>query len=202
MYLFCNSRIHVITLYSGHVCVCYASMLRCWHLIWILVRTDHLCLGVGHHTVTHNRECRGDSNQCTYPAGKEPDQHVIRLTPGGSHVWQPFAKSLLHWNRSPIHRWSLGHWSHSSSHNIIKAGVRFSKVVTWLLGLPDPIKTWHVVSTQLIAYHRGQNGVFLNWNRRGLPHRNLRIATTLSPPFPSVCSTDPPTCPTWSSNSE
>jgi hypothetical protein len=50
MYLFCNSRIHVITLYSGHVCVYYASMLRCWHLVWILVRTDHPCLGVGCHT--------------------------------------------------------------------------------------------------------------------------------------------------------
>jgi hypothetical protein len=49
MYLFCNSRIHVITLYSGHVCVYYASMLRCSHLIWILVRTDHPCLGVGCH---------------------------------------------------------------------------------------------------------------------------------------------------------
>jgi hypothetical protein len=47
MYLFCNLRIHVITLYSGHVSVYYASMLRCWHLIWILVRTDHPCLGVG-----------------------------------------------------------------------------------------------------------------------------------------------------------
>jgi hypothetical protein len=51
MYLFCNSRIHVITLYSGHVCVYYASMLRCWHLVWILVRTDHPCLGVGCHTI-------------------------------------------------------------------------------------------------------------------------------------------------------
>jgi hypothetical protein len=27
----------------------YASMLRCWHLIWILVRTNHPCLGVGCH---------------------------------------------------------------------------------------------------------------------------------------------------------
>jgi hypothetical protein len=27
----------------------YASMLRCWQLIWILVRTDHPCLGVGCH---------------------------------------------------------------------------------------------------------------------------------------------------------
>jgi hypothetical protein len=49
MYLFCNSRIHVITLYSGHVCVYYASMLWCWHLVWILVRTDYPCLGVGCH---------------------------------------------------------------------------------------------------------------------------------------------------------
>jgi hypothetical protein len=47
MYLFCNSRIHVITLYSRNVCVYYASMLRCWHLVWILVRTDHPYLGVG-----------------------------------------------------------------------------------------------------------------------------------------------------------
>jgi hypothetical protein len=49
MYLFCNSRIHVITLHSGHVCVYYASMVRCWHLVWILVRIDHPCLGVGCH---------------------------------------------------------------------------------------------------------------------------------------------------------
>jgi hypothetical protein len=46
-----NSRIHIITLYSGHVCVYYASTLRCWHLVWIMVRTDHPCLGVGCHNV-------------------------------------------------------------------------------------------------------------------------------------------------------
>jgi hypothetical protein len=28
----------------------YASMLRCWHLIWILVRTNHPCLGVRCHS--------------------------------------------------------------------------------------------------------------------------------------------------------
>jgi hypothetical protein len=27
----------------------YASMLQHWHLVWILVRTDHPCLGVGFH---------------------------------------------------------------------------------------------------------------------------------------------------------
>jgi hypothetical protein len=52
MYLLCNSRIHVITLDSGHVCVYYASMFRCWHLVWILVRTDHPCLGLRCHTST------------------------------------------------------------------------------------------------------------------------------------------------------
>jgi hypothetical protein len=51
MYLFCNSRIHVITLYSGHVCLYYAPMLQCWHLIWILVMTNHPCLGVRCHTL-------------------------------------------------------------------------------------------------------------------------------------------------------
>jgi hypothetical protein len=53
MYLLCNSRIHVITLYSGYICVYYVSMLWCWHLVWILVRTDHPCLGVGCHN-THS----------------------------------------------------------------------------------------------------------------------------------------------------
>jgi hypothetical protein len=28
----------------------YASMLRCWNLIWILVTTIHPCLGLGCHS--------------------------------------------------------------------------------------------------------------------------------------------------------
>jgi hypothetical protein len=35
----------------------YASILRCWHLVWILVRTNHRCLGVGCHNaciILHN----------------------------------------------------------------------------------------------------------------------------------------------------
>jgi hypothetical protein len=28
----------------------YASILWCWHLVWILVRTDYPCLGVGCHS--------------------------------------------------------------------------------------------------------------------------------------------------------
>jgi magnesium-transporting ATPase (P-type) len=56
MYLFYNSIIYVITLYSGHVCVYYASMFRCWHLVWILVRTDHPYIGVGCHRVSEPYE--------------------------------------------------------------------------------------------------------------------------------------------------
>jgi hypothetical protein len=41
----------------------------------------------------------------------------------------------------------------------------------------------------------GTNPSILNRHRRGLPHRNLRIATSLSMPFPSECSTDPPKWP-------
>jgi hypothetical protein len=37
----------------------YASMLRCWHLIRILVRTNHPCLGVGCHRNKHPRSTQG-----------------------------------------------------------------------------------------------------------------------------------------------
>jgi hypothetical protein len=72
-----------------------------------------------------------------HPAGEEPDQRVIRLTPGCSHVWQPFAKSLLRRKRSPVHGWSLSPRPHSPSHNILKAGgvVRWSSYrATRLIG--------------------------------------------------------------------
>jgi hypothetical protein len=42
----------------------------------------------------------------------------------------------------------------------------------------------------------------LNQHGWGLPYRNLTIATTLSPPFPSEGSTDPPTSPARSSNNK
>jgi hypothetical protein len=41
----------------------------------------------------------------------------------------------------------------------------------------------------------GTNPSVLNRHRWGLPHRNLIIATSLSPPFPSKCSIDPPKWP-------
>jgi hypothetical protein len=32
----------------------YVSMLQCCHLVWILVSTDHPCLGVGCHNTLLN----------------------------------------------------------------------------------------------------------------------------------------------------
>jgi hypothetical protein len=41
----------------------------------------------------------------------------------------------------------------------------------------------------------GTNPSVCNRHRRGLPHKNLRISTSLSPSFPSECSTGPPKWP-------
>jgi hypothetical protein len=64
MYLICNSRIHVITLYSGHVCMYYTSMLRYWHLVWILVKTDHPCLVVECHNSPPPKTITGEEEAC------------------------------------------------------------------------------------------------------------------------------------------
>jgi hypothetical protein len=58
-------------------------------------------------------------------------------------------------------------------------------VVGRLLGLLGSYHQ-HTISTNLSV---------LNRHRQGLPYRNLGIATTLSPPFPSKCSTGPPKWP-------
>jgi hypothetical protein len=44
----------------------------------------------------------------------------------------------------------------------------------------------------------GTNPLVLNWHRWMLPYKNLKIATTLSSPFPSECSTGPLIGPAWS----
>jgi hypothetical protein len=133
-----------------------------------------------------------------HPAGEEPDQHAIRLIPGGSNVWKPFANPYYVEIRPLLPGWSLGPQPHSPSKSkstTRSREVRFDIVVTKATRLIGPHKTQHAVSTQLKAWHQGQNDAVLNWHGWGLPHRNLRIATTPSPPFPSEYSTDPPTCP-------
>jgi hypothetical protein len=69
----------------------------------------------------------------------------------------------------------------------------FGQVVTHLHQLTGPITPACDRYVQYLLV--GTNPSVLNRHRRGLPHRNLGIATTLSPPFPSECSTDPPKWP-------
>jgi hypothetical protein len=129
-----------------------------------------------------------------HPAGEEPEQHVIRLTPGGSHVWQPFASTYSVEIGLLLSGLSLGPRSHSlskSKSTTRSREVRFDIVVTKATQLIEPHKTQHAISTQLKTCHQDQNGTVLNQHGWGLPHRNFKIVTTLSLPFPSECFTDP-----------
>jgi hypothetical protein len=44
----------------------YASMLRCWQLVRILVRTNHPCLRVGRHNI-YRRRFHFRPQLCTFP---------------------------------------------------------------------------------------------------------------------------------------
>jgi hypothetical protein len=79
-------------------------------------------------------------------------------------------------------------------HDSLGVGERgFGQVVTQLHQLTGPISP---ACDQYVRYLlMGTNPLVLNRHRHGLPHRNLRIAIALSPPFPSECSTGPPNWP-------
>jgi hypothetical protein len=99
MYLFCNSRIHVITLYSGYACVYYASMLRCWHLVWILVRTDHPWLGVGCHRSVYPAQMpwitlQGQVDRATHQ-GRTPSRIQNVENTNHSHMPSPFFLPIM-----------------------------------------------------------------------------------------------------------
>jgi hypothetical protein len=125
-----------------------------------------------------------------HPAGEEPDQHTIRLT----HIWQSFISPYYVEIEPLVLRWSLGSWPHSPSKSkstTRSREVQFNIVVTKSTRLIGSHKTRYVVSTQLKTCHRGQNDAVINRHEWGLPHRNLRIATTLSSHFPSSVSLIP-----------
>jgi hypothetical protein len=84
--------------------------------------------------------------------------------------------------------------SFSLSHDSLRVGERgFSKLVTQLHQLAGHISpTYDRYVRYLLT---GTNPSVLNRHRRELSHRNLRITTTLSLPFPSECSTGPPNWP-------
>jgi hypothetical protein len=79
-------------------------------------------------------------------------------------------------------------------HNSLRVGERyFGQVVTQLHQLTRPIS---LACDRYIQYLlTGTNTLVLNRHSRGLPHRNLRIATSLYSPFSSECSTG---LPNWS----
>jgi hypothetical protein len=66
----------------------------------------------------------------------------------------------------------------------LRQGVWFSEAVTRLLGLPSPIKTRLVVSTQLKACHRGQNGAVLNGHGWGSTTKKPRNSHNTLPTLP------------------
>jgi hypothetical protein len=77
------------------------------------------------------------------PAGERPDEHAIRLTPEGSHIWQPFTSPYEVKIGPLLPRWSLGPRPHSPSK---------SKSTTW----SREVRFDHVVTkaTQLIRPHK------------------------------------------------
>jgi hypothetical protein len=164
--------------------------------------TKHTMRWLQRQAATHNRECYGDSNRYTPCKGRTwPTRHTLdsrrlsRMT--------IIRKSLLGRNWTLLLGQSLGPRPHSPSKSkstTWSREVRFDIVVTKATRLIGPHKTQHAVSTQLKACHRDQSDAVLNQHGRGLPHRILGIDTSLSLPFPSECSTDPPTGPARSSN--
>jgi hypothetical protein len=75
-------------------------------------------------------------------------------------------------------------------HDSLRVGERgFGQVVTQLHLFIGPISPACDRYVQYLL--TGTNPSVYNQHRRGLPHRNLRIATTFSLPFPSECSTGP-----------
>jgi hypothetical protein len=127
--------------------------------------------------------------------GEELDQHIIRLASQVSRMTivcevptklklapAPRMKSwpleIVRLDRHP----GLPH-SPSNKQPRSREG-QFNKVVTGLLELPGHINpTCSHYKSKLV--HRGLNNAVLNRHSRGLPPWNIKIATALSPPFPS-----------------
>jgi hypothetical protein len=162
-------------------------------------------------------ESRGDSNRCTPCRGK-PDQHDTYASntsprmPNIRFLWVVPVRGNLSW---VIDRVEQGHCSRekglltqSTTHQLTDPWV-YNQFLSWanLEAIGAKLSIYRRQTTRLTrpispACDRyvqylltGTNPSVLNWHRRGLPHRNLRITIALSPPFPSECSTGPPNWP-------
>jgi hypothetical protein len=159
-------------------------------------------------------ESRGDSNRCTPCRGK-PDQHdmyasydsprmpgvcVLRAVSICGNLSQAIISVgrtlLLLRKRAPDTTSSPAEWSagpppsfspNTAIEAVMKAKHLLTNKLQWFTGSITPACDWYV--QYLLT---GTDSSVLNRHRRGLPHKNLRIATTLSLPFPFECSTGPP----------
>jgi hypothetical protein len=128
------------------------------------------------------------------------------LPAGGPRTWQPFTRTQQSWTDSLLPRksapdstsqpgWVVRGTCLSFSSNTAIEAVRLSQtsVDNRLRGLPGPYH-WHAIGTfntcSWVPTPRS-----LTDTGGGYNIENLRIVTTLSPPFPSEGSTDPPMAP-------
>jgi hypothetical protein len=159
----------------------------------------------------------GDSNRCT-PCRKKSDQHATHI-PHSVRVWFQTLRisrgqRIATFRESPIDldgshcSWEKVLPTQSPSHRSTDPRVRtqfLSQNNQWSSKLKSSFCRWRAttltgpISPACDRYVQylltDTNPSVLNRHRWGLPHRNLRIATTLSPPFPSECSTGPPNWP-------
>jgi hypothetical protein len=128
------------------------------------------------------------------------------LSVGGLRTWQPFTLTQQSWTDSLLLRKSaLGYTSQPdwvvrgtrpsfSPNTAIEAmRLRQTSVENRLLGLPGPYH-WHAIG-MFNTCSRVPTPWSLTDTSGGYHIENLRIATSLSPPFPSEGSTNPPNGP-------
>jgi hypothetical protein len=158
-------------------------------------------------------ESRSDSNRCTSYRGKS-NQHTTRIS-CSVRVWSETIRiscgqRIATFHESPTDldgfHCSRERWlpTQSSTHRLTdpRVGIKFlSQANQWSNKLKPNF--YRLRATRLTgpispACNRYvqylltcTNPSVLNWHRWGLPHRKLIIATTLSSPFLSKCSTDP-----------
>jgi hypothetical protein len=136
--------------------------------------------------------------------------YARRMLPtGGPGTWQPFASHQQRWTdptalekkgsrHNPQPDWVIRRSTTQflSQHNHWSSNESQTSIDSRLLGLLGPYH-WLAIGTfntcSWVPTPRS-----LTDTGRGYHIENLEIATTLSPPFPSEGSTDPPNGPAWS----
>jgi hypothetical protein len=141
-------------------------------------------------------ESHGGLNRCTPCRGK-PDQyatsHVVRvsnlsLVPTRTKQTPTPGRSLGDWRQTgPVI--ILGHLISPPSRQPWSRRERFQPSGYTAISAYWPISPACDRCVQYLL--TSTNPSVLTQHRQRLPHRNLRIATTLSPPSPSECSTGP-----------